>query len=199
MDLCETFQKQFASGLVPRHEKLRDEKKFERFTSSRTGAFRMAGPSRAEPSLPRSRARWTPGWCAVAQPALCFPCDRIITLGRVRRVPWGGQRRPGVSSCPQARQEGGHVSGVQAAWRKETPELSGDCRGGFCGCQQNRSKGLQAAERTPGVGARGPAWRGLGGTLCSVSRCDQALRSPVRSRPVRSVVLSWEDGVWTRV
>jgi hypothetical protein len=32
MDLCETFQKQFASGLVPRHEKLLYEEKFERFT-----------------------------------------------------------------------------------------------------------------------------------------------------------------------
>lgn len=98
MDLCETFQKQFASGLVPRHEKLQDEKKFERFTSSRMGAFRMAGLSSAEPSLPRSQARWKPGR-AVAQPALCFPCDCIITPGCVRRVPWGGQRRPGVSKA----------------------------------------------------------------------------------------------------
>lgn len=197
MDLCETFQKQFASGLVPRHEKLQDEKKFERFTSSRMGAFRMAGLSSAEPSLPRSQARWKPGR-AVAQPALCFPCDCIITPGCIRRVPWGGQRRPGVSSCPRARQAGS-VSGVRAAWRRETPDLSGDCQGGVCGCQGNQSKGPPAAERTPGVGARGPVWRGPGRTLRSVRPCEQALRSPVRSRPVRSVVLSWEAGVWTRV
>lgn len=102
MDLCETLQKQFASGLVPTQETLQEEQKFEREIYKRLNGLPVGWRGCSGPGCGGAigtSPRETPGNLGRGgSPPLAFSVMVVTVAGRIRCVPWGDKRRQGGRS-----------------------------------------------------------------------------------------------------